>query len=304
MSSFRISRERSLYQSLDLKHIRQHQTTQARLNEQMTSGKRVNRPSDDPSAFMRAQSMSQMTARHEAYLDSVADARGWVAQTESALDHMVEILTQASVEANRAVGDSRWTGDRVAIANRLESLRDELIDTMNTTHNGEHIFGGNRTSRPPFEWPLPDPLESPAPNLSGARIRDIGPTTSLQINIPGSELATLDDGTSILEAMQILIDSVRESDSDEMRRGFGLVNDSLDHVATLTTTAGSTARRLTLAENNLRDAALLTEARRSELEDTDALDAILQLHRSETGLQAALQVTARTIQSSILDFLR
>lgn len=304
MSSFRISRERSLYQSLDLKNIRQHQTTQARLSEQMASGKRINRPSDDPSSFLRAQAMTQMTARHETYLNSVAEARGWVAQTESTLDHMVEILTQATVEANRAVGDSRWTGDRPAIAARLESLRDELVDAMNTQHNGEYIFGGNRTAAAPFEWPLPDPAPSPAPDLSGARIRDIGPTTSLQVNIPGSELATLDDGTSIIEAMQILIDGVRQSDSDEMRNGFGLVENALDHVARLTTIAGSTSRRLTLAESNLRDAAILTEARRSELEDTDTLDTILQLQRSETGLAAALQVTARTLQSSILDYLR
>src|SRR5690625_6724976 len=131
----------------------------------MASGKRINRPPVDPASFLRAQAMPHMTARHETYLNSVAEARGWVAQTESTLDHMVEILTQATVEANRAVGDSRWTGDRPAIAAQRESRRGELVDAMNTQHHGEDIFGGNRTAAAPFERTLPDPPPSPAAAL-------------------------------------------------------------------------------------------------------------------------------------------
>src|SRR5690625_7263018 len=120
----------------------------------MASGKRINRPPVDPASFLRAQAMPHMTARHETYLNSVAEARGWVAQTESTLDHMVEILTQATVEANRAVGDSRWTGDRRAIATRLESLRDELVAARHTQHNGEDISGGKRTAAATCGWRL------------------------------------------------------------------------------------------------------------------------------------------------------
>lgn len=301
MTSFRIARERSLYQSFDARAVQARQAQLAKLREQ-AGGLRVNRPSDDPAAFGQARRMEQMIGRYDTHLRTISSSRDWVNHTEQALGHLVEVFAQASEEGIRAASDSRSESDRLLIASRLEALLGEAIDSLNARNGSEYLFAGNRTGAAPFDAdgePTGTQVE-----LGGARMRDIGPDASIQINITGSRLNDEPSGNGIAGTLRNLIDAVRSGDSSAMQTALGDVDHAREHVATLITDAGNTARRLTLAESNLREANLLAESRRSELEDTDLLENLLAIQRAETSLQAALQVTARTVQHSILDFLR
>ncbi|MFW5972454.1 MAG: flagellin [Bacteroidota bacterium] len=307
MTSFRIARERSLYQSFNPGSMHAQQRQLAQLREQVSTGMRVNRPSDDPAAFGKARSVESLNERYGAHLRTIESSRSWLNHTEQALDHMVELYTQASEEMLRASGDSRWTGDRVAIAGRLESILDEVIDTMNVQVDGEYLFAGTRTRLAPFDadgnLTAPDPAD-----IDGARMRDIGPSTEIQINVSGRALFEVSDTLTIVDALAQSIEAVRFDDGagdyDGMQQGLANIEAARNHLTDLVASTGNTARRLSLAESNLRDMSLLAEARRSELEDMDMLDGMMQLQRAETGLQAALQVAGRTLQTSILDYLR
>lgn len=302
MSSIRIARERSLYQSFDSRALQSQQAQIARLREQVASQQRVNRPSDDPSAFGQARQMEHLLGRYETHLRTIESSKSWVNQTEQALGHLVEILTQASEEGVRAANDSRSASDRGVIATRLESLLGEAVDAMNTRHGNEYLFAGNRTGLRPFGddgTPESDPAD-----IAGARMRDIGPDASFQINISGAQLNDVPSGNGLAGTLHNLIDAVRSGDTDQMQSALADIESAREHITGLVGETGNTARRLSLAEANIRDASLLAESRRSQIEDADLLETMLSLQQAETGLQAALQVTARTLQHSILDFLR
>src|SRR5690554_553758 len=201
MSSLSISRQRSLYQSFDPGALKSQQAQIAQLREQVASGKRVGRPSDDPTAFGQARRLEQLSNRYESHLRTIDSARSWVNHTEQALDHLVEVFTQASEEAVRASSAGRSDADREAIAGRLESLIAETVDTMNTRVGDAYIFAGNRTGVRPF-----DDDGAPTANaaaIGGARIRDIGPGSSIQINISGEQLN--DVGPGLAATLQNLV---------------------------------------------------------------------------------------------------
>ncbi len=246
--------------------------------------------------------MEQMIGRYESHLRTIESSRDWTNHTEQALGHLVEVFVQASEEGIRAASASYSASDRELMATRLESLLGEAVDALNARQGNEYLFAGNRTGTAPFDAdgnPTGSNVE-----LGGARMRDIGPGASIQINISGARLNDEPSGNGITGTLRNLIDAVRAGDPDAMESALDDVANARDHVSALVTETGNTARRLSLAESNLRDAGLIAESRRSELEDADLLETMLAIQQAETGLQAALQVTARAVQHSILDFLR
>jgi flagellar hook-associated protein 3 FlgL len=303
MSSFRIGYERSLYQAASgppALHVHQRELAAAR--ERLMTGLAVNRPSDDPIAYEQGRNAASMSARYETYLQSIETSRMWVDRTEQALNHMNEILAQATEEGVRAANSFRSESDLDAIASRLEGLLAELVDTMNTKQGTEFVFGGTRTGLSPFDTdglPTAD-LE----DLAGARTRPIGPGQPMQVNVTGEQLYQVSDDLTITGAIQEMIEAIRDRDLERISNAIGDTEEAREHIARLGTETGSKARRLTLAETSTREASLLSEAERSRHEDADMIETAVRLQRAEASLQAALQVTARSLQTSILDYLR
>jgi flagellar hook-associated protein 3 FlgL len=303
MTSFRVGYERSLYQAFSgPSSLHGKQRDLAIAQERLATGLKVNRPSDDPVAYGQGRLATSSIDQYATYLASIDNSRMWVDRTEQALNHMNEILTQATEEGLRAANSFRSESDLDAIASRLEGLLAELVDTMNTKQGNEFVFGGSRTGLAPFG---PDGL--PTANLvdlSGSRLRSIGPGAPMQINISGDRLFEVNGNVSIVGSIQNMIDSIRDRDLNAISDSVADAELAREHVAILGTESGSRSRRLTLAETSMREATLLTEAERSRHEDADMIDTAIRLQKAEAGLQAALQVTARSLQTSILDYLR
>ena len=128
---------------------RQGEMSEAQL--QMTSGKRVNRPSDDPTAAARAERAFIAQQRIESAQRSVSVSRNAMALTESALGRAGDMLQTAREKLIGAGNGSYSTAERSAIAEDLVALRGQLFQLANTTDgSGGYIFGGQGANLPPF----------------------------------------------------------------------------------------------------------------------------------------------------------
>jgi flagellar hook-associated protein 3 FlgL len=128
---------------------RQGEMSEAQL--QMTSGKRVNRPSDDPTAAARAERAFIAQQRIESAQRSVSVSRNAMALTESTLGRAGDMLQTAREKLIGAGNGSYSTAERSAIAEDLVALRGQLFALANTTDgSGGYIFGGQGANLPPF----------------------------------------------------------------------------------------------------------------------------------------------------------
>ena len=128
---------------------RQAEMSQAQM--QMTSGKRVNKPSDDPTSAARAERAFIAQQRIESAQRSVSVSRNAMALTESALGRAGELLQMAREKLIGAGNGSYSTAERSAIAEDLVALRGQLFAQANQTDgSGGYIFGGQGSNLPPF----------------------------------------------------------------------------------------------------------------------------------------------------------
>ena len=119
---------------------------QARVNEtqlQLSTGKRVNRPSDDPSASTQLLKLSTLKSKTEQYNRNIESARNQVQLQESVLSSVSNVLQRVrelTVQANNA---TQSNDSRAAIADEIYNRIDELLQYANTKDaNGEYIFSG------------------------------------------------------------------------------------------------------------------------------------------------------------------
>lgn len=117
----------------------------------LSSGKRVLVASDDPAAAARAERALAAASRSEASQRSVDASRVLVSQTDSALGDASELLSQAR-EALVAAGNASYSdAERVIQANKIQGLRDQLLQVANRSDGvGSYLFGGQGSNQPPF----------------------------------------------------------------------------------------------------------------------------------------------------------
>ena len=138
-----------IIQNNSLNNINTNKLLQDKLSQQMSTEKKVNRPSDDPIVAIRAlrlrTNVNQVTQYYE---KNVPDAESWLEVTESALSSMSEVITDMISQCTKGSNEDLTLSDREVILTALKALRDEVYSTGNADYAGRYIFTGYRTDTP------------------------------------------------------------------------------------------------------------------------------------------------------------
>ena len=136
-----------IMQNNSMSNINTNKILQDKLNTQMASGKKINRPSDDPVIAIRAlrlrSTLTEVTQYHD---KNVEDADSWLQVTESAINTVTDILEDMYEQCNKGSNEKLTSQNRNIILESLKALRDELYATGDADYAGRGLFTGYRTS--------------------------------------------------------------------------------------------------------------------------------------------------------------
>ncbi|MEY4748431.1 MAG: hypothetical protein RIQ60_645 [Pseudomonadota bacterium] len=131
--------------------LQERQEAMQRTQEQMTSGKRISKPSDDPAAMAVAERALQAQTRLESVQRAVASSRTAMTLTESAIGHASDLIQTARDTMLDAGNGSYSVGERQALAAKLGDIRKQLYAVANQTDGGTgYLFGDQNSVTPPF----------------------------------------------------------------------------------------------------------------------------------------------------------
>ena len=116
-------------------------------NTQMTTQKKINRPSDDPVIAIRSLRMQTNLSHINQYLDNnIADVESWLEVTNTALYNMTKILTDIRTQCVNGSTDTLTQDDRHTILQQLTQMADQVYSEGNADYAGRTVFTGYRTS--------------------------------------------------------------------------------------------------------------------------------------------------------------
>lgn len=297
--SIQIAREQSLYTSYASSGIPSLRRDLASLQEQLGSGKRVNRPSDDPTDFARARALESLERRYEGHTRTIGNARLWSDRTQSTLDTLSERFTEAYEKGIQGLNDTLGPDERNALADRIDAIFEEVVDGLNAKAGSEYLFGGTRTTTPPV-----DENGAATGDLSGLRNRQISPEVEIAVNVPGGDVLDTGAGFTVTESLRTLADALRGVGLVELDEAVEQVTTSRDHLIGQSARAGDIGSRLNLAEARIADATVETARLRSATEDADYYQVVSDFQKTQATLEAALRTTASVSQTTLLDYLR
>ncbi|MGI3130092.1 flagellar hook-associated protein FlgL [Halopseudomonas pachastrellae] len=131
--------------------IQDNYSNATRTQEQISSGKRILTPADDPVATVRLLQLSQEANRLEQYSTNMTAANNSLTQEEAILNSVNNVLQRVREIAIEAGDGSKSDADRQALATELEQREEELYNLFNSQNaRGEYLFGGYQSSQQPF----------------------------------------------------------------------------------------------------------------------------------------------------------
>lgn len=272
----------------------------ADLQQRLATGKRINKPSDDPAGITRALSIRTDLKLTTQYMRNIDSGIARVNATEAGLATVTELLQRARELAILGGNETNDQDQRNNIAAEVSGLLDEAIAVSNSRFAGQYIFGGHLSTVAPFS-PVGVPTTSVTYNGdSGVVERDISVGVRVQINVAGDTAL----GTTFT-ALIALRDDLLSGDTGAVRTAdLQALDTALDDVLSVRGQLGSTANRLDLTRQRLDLSSLASQEQLSALEDADIVETIVDLNAQEAVYQAALATVARSIQSTLINFLR
>ncbi|HLA63970.1 MAG TPA: flagellin [Rhodothermales bacterium] len=290
---------RALASDVPTRTLAEARARAATFQAQVSTGRRVFRASDDPTAFAGARRLDAAEGRLDSYGEAVGAARFWASRTADELDGMAELMATANDLGVQGGNDTLDATGRESVAARIDDLAEALIGRLNSKAEGEYLFGGHRTNQAPF-----DATGAPTtPSLAGDRRYRIGPDLDLAVNVDGDRVQTLSGGTSAVDALRALAAAVRTGGA-AATAALAPIAEGRDHFLALGAEAGSRLNRLDDADAQLEASALDLSRRRSDFQDADYYEAATSLAQANLQLDATLQMLASDQQRTLLDYLR
>lgn len=281
------------------------------------TGKKLNRPSDDPTAISPVLSARTQIKNSNRYLETIASGLDRVDNMDGYLGNIENLMQRVREIGIASINGSLTASDRTTYGNEVTQLKQQLIDTANAQVDGKFLFAGFAEKTRPFTQNPNYPATQPNPidysGDQGVMQFEIGPGEKVEVNITGSQLLLGDadnDGVTDPGAVDVfaVVSAVEEALLADNPAGVEAELNNLetaaDQVRTQRSLKGNIGRRLDLAEKQMEQIKIDMEEMRSRFEDADILETITNLQKQEQGFQAALSITGRVNELSILDYIR
>lgn len=280
--------------------ITNSQSEWLKYGEQMSTGKRVNRASDDPVAASQAVVLSQAQAQNAQFATARTFATQRVSTEESTLKQVTTAIQSAQEKIVYAGNGTLSDDDRASLATDLQGIRDQLLNLANSTDgNGRYIFAGYKTDTPPFDskGQYVGGDINVEQQVDSSRSMVIGHTGDLIFDSVTSN-AKPDADKNIFTALDTAIaalntpvadadDTVKDTTAAAIDRTNRSLSNSLNNVLTVRAELGTQLNELDKLDALGDDRALAQTQQMSNLVDVDWNSTISNYTMQQTALQAA-----------------
>lgn len=313
------------------------------LQQQMTSGKEIRRPSDNPFKVARAMQLHSNINANKQYNENISDTINWLDTTDTALGQAGNVLQRVRELLISAGNASYSENERRAIKDEINEKIGEIAQILNTNFDGKYIFGGTRGTTKPVDA-APDATTNNTKLFYNSRsgveldlnstdvnvqnelnmIRskmsvEISQGVSMDYNVTAADIIefTSEDGTvyNLMELLTNITNHLDGKDNDgnlDEAKALELLNkddlkgitDTINNLLKIRSEVGAKQNRMDSAKLRNEEETFNMKEILSETEDIDITEKTMQYATMQMVYMASLQTSARVLQPTLMDYLR
>jgi len=310
------------------------------LNNQVASGRKYSRTSEDVSSAIKGYQIRRSLSKVSTYQDNISHAQDFLTNSESTLSGIEDSLTEATGKTLQGMNASQSSGERKIIATELRTIQDQLLQTLNTTSSDSYIFGGSNTETKPFTVvggkllyngndvdSLTDGSDALKALKNDTMYVDIGLGVAFKpdgtvdsnsvfnysfagISIVGNGTTTIDGVTgpvsnNFYNLLGQIADEFESTDYSDTTADslYGHLKEVAQKSYQTTTEIGAKENYLDFMTSRYETQDYNLQARQTEVEGVDATAVYIDYKTQSAAYQAALQMGNSVIQQSVFDYM-
>ena len=262
------------------------------VQSELSTGKKLQTYSDDPEGASQSLVLRSALGDNAQYQRDAAAATSFLTASQGALAGATSVVESARTIAVAGANSTQTPDSLAALGDQVDGAIQQLTQEANTQSNGRYLFGGTRTTAPPY-----DATQTYQGNTSAIN-STLGPGNSVQINTVGSTAFG-----PAFTALQSLKTDLAAGDPTVISGDIGKIDTALSALNTASATAGAKANQATAATTQLTRVQSEYQSAVSNIENVDLAQAYVQLQSAQNVYQASLSATAKAFQYSLTDFL-
>ena len=270
-----------------------------RAQEQLSSGKRVNRLSDDPHAASQASQVSATISTNEQYIATNDLLHSKLEFTDSLLQNLNQLVDAAQVAGAQALSGTSTPTTRVALSTEVDGIKSQALSIGNKQFNGTFLFSGTLTNTEPF-------ADSPAGvTFSGndeALYLRLDATTVIKTNITNQDLFA--GSPPLFATLEGLKTAIANNDTAAIRQHMDELEQVSTRVNTVATVVGNDLNLVDQVKAAVTNHNFALTREKGRLTDANLVEVISSAELAQQSLTMTLQAQGRIQQLSLIDFLR
>ncbi len=273
----------------------------ARAQQQVSSGRRLDRASDDPAAAvvaLKERAEIRSVDRYREANDSV-DARLRVVDT--VLSDIISSITTATSRAAAGRTTVLTAEQREAVALEIDGAREAIFTAVNTSFRGVFLFAGaNNTTAPYSKAGIAVSAYQGDANV--VRV-DTSRTSTAAVTLDGGAVMQGGAAQDLFQVLDGLATAVRNGDMASIDAGIASLDEAFTRVTTAQSGVGATLSALPTEKARLDEMRRASDGRRSQAEEISLAEAISEMTRAQQAQQVAIAAAGTSQKRSLMDYL-
>ena len=289
--------------SSTLANVQKSTSNMSRLQEQISTGKKVNRASDDPAGARKILSLRSEDLRLDQYASNIQTATQSLDFNAAALSNTSDIVQRITELTMQGVSGATDQSGRTIIANEINQLLETIMQSANSQRLGRYTFAGTETTTEPFVATRNASGNISSVSYNGNRETiqyNVGPNTNTTVNLTGDEVfmkTRLFD--TIVKIRENLLDGAITFATNELTNLDNGAQNILNSIAK----AGGISSTLELTGNRIDDTKLSLQEVLASAESADIAELVLKLTEQQSIFEASLSSGSYIFKTSILNYI-
>ncbi|UKS64803.1 flagellar hook-associated protein FlgL [Rossellomorea marisflavi] len=296
----------SMLTNNSMRNLSSSYSRMGQLQDQLSTGKKITRPSDDPVVAMKGMFYRSNVSGVEQYKRNLSELYLWMDNSEAGLEQGNQGLQRVRELVLQGKNGTLSEDDKKAVAAEIGQIKQDMITIAETKVGSRYIYHGTDVNKSPIKDKAPADGSAPqvADNLGNTAIGDyiveVSPGVTLKANVTPGKVFN-QEMFDTLHSIQKAFESNDDTDLDDMLNKLDRV---IEKLSSERSDLGARYNRLEMVDDRLSQQETMAKRIMSDNEDAEIERVITDLKSQESVHRAALSVGARIMQPTLMDFLR
>lgn len=288
-----------------LSNLNRNYSNMSEMMNQISTGRKINKPSDDPVGVTYALRYRAELASNEQFQSNADSAVSWLDYTDSTMQQATDVMKRMKELTIQGSSGTVPKSGLDAIKLEIQQLKEQMVNIGNSQIRGKSIFNGQNYDKMPYELSSTVTSYSQIDVDNGAVKYAIGDQSAFQVNTSGNDFfGSSGEGDNVFKVMDELIAALDSVDYSAVAAQSVNIESRFIKMQASLSEVGARTNRVELVQSRLNDRDLNLTTLQSKTEDADIAALMIKATTAQTIYESALKSSAQILQPSLMDFMR